>query len=130
MRKLFILFKISKLERVTFFYFSGPLYLILKKSMLEGYLILTAFSENLIPWNSLLLFIVVNPNDLSKLWQSDNYYGRNLLIYWFSLKFFLLAVHISPVHLVLDLESLHLILSLYFFSKMQKKLKGMVWSCT
>ena len=34
----------------------------------------------------------------------------NLLIYWFSLEFFLFAVHISPVQLVLDLQ-------------------GVVWSC-
>ena len=33
----------------------------------------------------------------------------------------------SPVHLVLNLESLHLILSLYFFSKMQKKLQVVVF---
>ena len=32
----------------------------------------------------------------------------------------------SPVHLILDLESLYLILSLYFFSKMLKKLQVVV----
>ena len=37
--------------------------------------------------------------------------------------------YMSPVHLVLDLESLHLIQSLWFFSKMQKKIQLVVWSC-
>ena len=38
-------------------------------------------------------------------------------------------INISPVHLNLNLESLHLILSLYFFSKLQKKLQVVVWLC-
>ena len=35
--------------------------------------------------------------------------------------------HMSPVHLVQDLESLHLIVSLYFFFKNAEKIAGGIW---